>query len=157
VQPTSLRYTVLNRNSISFATNQFPLSAHGYFRSNAPLKYRLITPCRAVDTRSLERGGPALAAGETRTFQIQGNCGVPVGAKAAMLNFVAVDPTAFGYLNAYPSTTVDPGVATLFYDLSQGTIANGMPVALSTAANDLAFTVGGNGANLVVDVCGYFD
>ena len=139
------------------ATNHVILSAHGYFRSDALLRYRPVTPCRLVDTRYGERGGPlALGAGETRTFQVRGNCGIPLSAKAAMLNFVAVNPPWFGYINAYPSGTPDPGIATLVYHVTEGTIANGMPVPLSTATNDLAVSVVGSGSHLTVDVYGYF-
>ena len=136
-------------------TSHFVLDVYGYFKSDAPLKYRPVTPCRLVDTREADRGAPILAAGETRTFQVQGNCGIPVGAKAAMLNVVSTGSIANGRFEAFPSGTTQPGVSLLNFNPSLGNLANGAIVSLSTNANDLAIFTS-NGTHLVIDVFGYF-
>lgn len=132
------------------------LDVYGYFKPGAPLKYRPITPCRAVDTRFADQGGPMLAANETRIFQIQGNCGVPVGAKAAMLNFVSFTPAGSGHLRAYPSGITLPLASVLNFSPSQGNVANGVIVPLSTNADDLAIFAGVSSTHVIIDVFGYF-
>jgi hypothetical protein len=98
-----------------------------------------------------------LTGGESRAFQIRGNCGVPATAKAAVVNLVAVAPAGPGFLAAYAAGTPYPGTAALNFDPSQGVLANGAVVPLGTAANDLTITAGVSGTHLVLDVFGYFD
>lgn len=117
--------------------------------------YFTLVPCRLVDTRLADHGAPALAAGATRTFQVQGNCGVPVGAKAGVLNFTVVGPAGPGYLSAFPSGITPPLASTLNFNPNQ-TRANGVILGLSTNAEDLAVRAEGSGAHLVIDVFGYF-
>ena len=136
-------------------TSHFVLDAYGYFKSDAPLKYRPVTPCRLVDTRLADQGAPAMAANETRTFQVQGNCGIPVGAKAAMLNIVAAAPTGFGRFTAFPSDTAQPAASLLNFSPNQGNLANGAILPLSTNANDLAIYTNSD-THLIIDVFGYF-
>ena len=132
------------------------LDAYGYFKTDAPLKYRPITPCRLLDTRLADQGAPMLTAGETRAFQVQGNCGVPAGAKAAMLNVVVVGPAGNGHLNLYPSGTPLPLASSLNYTTSLGNLANGLIVPLSTQADDVNITAAVSSTHVIVDVFGYF-
>ncbi len=74
-----------------------------------------------------------------------------------MLNFAAVSPAAFGYFTAYPSGTAAPVPATVIFAPSQGVVAGGMTLPLSTAANDLAITASLSGVHVIVDVYGYFE
>jgi PKD repeat protein len=138
-------------------TTHVTLDVFGYFKSDAPLKYRPVTPCRLVDTRFADQGSPALAASETRSFQVQGNCGVPVGAKAAMLNVVSVNPAGPGHLLLYPSGTSAPVASALNFHPMQGNLANGIIAPLSVQANDLAVTCGVSSTDVVIDVFGYFE
>src|SRR4029079_4791040 len=69
---------------------------NGYFKSDAPLTYNPVIPCQSVESAVLTNG-------TVSTFQIQGNCGVPVGAKAALLRLVVSAPTSSGNLTIYPS------------------------------------------------------
>jgi len=133
------------------------IDVYGYFKSDAPLKYRPITACRAVDTRLADHGAPALTGGSTRTFQIRGNCGVPVSAKAVAVNITAVGPTGPGFLVVYPSAGPFPSASYLNFDPAQGSaLGNGGIVALSAQSNDLAVTAGVGGTHVIVDVFGYF-
>jgi serine protease len=131
------------------------IDVYGYFKSDAPLKYRPITACRAVDTRSADQGGPALTAPSTRNFQIRGNCGVPTTAKAVAVNITTTDQAGPGFLAVYPSGTALHGASFLNYTAGQGVLGNGGIVALSTLADDLAVTTA-NATNVIVDVYGYF-
>jgi len=131
------------------------IDVFGYFSLVAPLKYRPITACRAVDTRFADQGGPVLGSPETRNFQIRGNCGVPTSAKAVAVNITSVGSAGGGYLIAYPSGGTLPLASYLTFDPGQGALANGGIVALSTLPNDLAVTTS-TSTHVIIDVFGYF-
>lgn len=148
----SMRYFSPTGGSSTHAT----LDVFGYFKTGAPLKYRSMIPCRAVDTRFADQGGPLpLGAPETRNFQIRGNCGVPTSAKAVAVNITTVGSAGPGYLIAYPSGGAAPAASYLTFEPGQGTLGNGGIVALSTLANDLAIT-SANSTHVIIDVFGYF-
>lgn len=140
------------------------LDVHGYFNATAPLKYHPLTPCRAVDTRSASQGGPAIPTSVERSFRIQGNCGVPVGAKAVFANVISWQPAKRGLLYAYM-----PGgwasYRALSFDPSDLALGNGLilPLAAEPAADDLILLpqfssfVSTGGVDVLVDVFGYFD
>ena len=83
-------------------------SAPGGFAGE--LVYTPVTPCRLIDTR---QAGGSLAPGAPRDFKVAGSglqiqggnplgCGIPVDeAHAAVINFVAVNPTGLGNLRAW--------------------------------------------------------
>jgi hypothetical protein len=128
---------------------------YGYFKADAPLVYRPLSTCRAVDTRLADQGAPALAAGQTRTFQIRGNCGVPPSAKALAVNITSTDSTGPGFLAAYAAGTSLPSASYLNF-VSGDTFANGGIVMLSASSEDLAITTS-TATHLIVDVYGYFE
>jgi hypothetical protein len=133
---------------------------NGYFKSDAPLKYHPVAPCRAVDTTDAAMGGPALVTDVVRTFQIQGNCGVPVGAKAVAVRLKVSVPTSVGVMSVYPSNVSLPPYSTIQFDANEPELSMGVIVPLSTLANDLAvspnkMTAGGT-VHLLIDVFGYF-
>jgi hypothetical protein len=128
---------------------------NGYFKSNAPLKYYPITPCRPVSS-------VLLTTDTVSTFKIQGNCGVPVGAKAALVRLVVAAPTSAGDLTVYPSNLPLSGVSvsTLKFDANEPGLSMGTIVPLSTLTNDIAASPGqmtaGGTVYLSIDVFGYF-
>jgi hypothetical protein len=135
------------------------LLAPGPARSDGPFSFFAISPCRAVDTRF--GNAPALLSGVTRTFQMQGVCGIPVGAKAVAVNATAVSPTNAGYLTLFPSNISQPTVATVNFSAGVFATNNGGIVSLGVAlGGDLSvfpFLAGGSGSvDLVLDVTGYF-
>ena len=95
VNPDSHSATLLN----GFA---FTVSASSFYP---------VTPCRGIDTRSSAGplGGPALAAGQSRTFTVGGAaCGIPVDASAISINLTVADSSAPGSLTLYPGGAVSP-------------------------------------------------
>jgi hypothetical protein len=135
--------------------------------ADGPFQFHSLTPCRLVDTRisdQVQGGyGPILTSNVERKFPVQGNCGVPVGAKAATLNVTAVAPTNQGRFTLYPSGITTPTVSTINFPPGTTALANGAIVPLadqSVEANDLAvmpFVIGTPGqVHLVLDVTGYF-
>ncbi|HEX6899864.1 MAG TPA: hypothetical protein VF789_09125 [Thermoanaerobaculia bacterium] len=141
--------------STAGATASVHFDVNGYFKSDAPLKYNPITPCRAVQ-------GVLLTTDTVRTFPIQGTCGVPVGAKAVFVRLQIANPTSSGDLTAYPSNLAlsEVAVSTAKFDAGEPTLSMGTVVPLSTLANDLAVSPGemtaGGTVALAVDVFGYF-
>ena len=83
--------------------------------ADGPFQFFPVTPCRVADTRNAAgvNGGPAITVLTTRKFRIQGNCGVPSGAKAVTLNVTVVQPGEAGWLGLYPSATSFSGTSTI--------------------------------------------
>jgi hypothetical protein len=128
----------------------------------APLKFYAVTPCRLVDTRGAvgTNGGPALAGGAGRNFQVTSLCGVPTTAKAASLNVTLITPTKNGFIMIWPFNGTVPTVSTINAAAGEPAIANGAIVPLTTDPNfniSVVYgTTGGGTAHLAIDVTGYF-
>jgi hypothetical protein len=144
-----------------FATNatDVVLDINGYFvpaANPAGLSFYSLTPCRVVDTRNPvgPLGGPAFAAGQTRTFPITASaCGIPASARAYSLNFTAVPTRPLGYLSTAPSGSPMPIVSTLNSWNAQ-VVANAAIVPAGTAGGiDVIVT---DPAHVVIDINGYF-
>jgi hypothetical protein len=158
--------------------------------SGDALAYFTVSPCRVVDTRLIEPGLP-LQRDEERGFRLRDSnlsaqggadagCGIPLEAVAAMLNFVAVNPTGTGLITAWAHPLPMPGVSILNYGVVAGlpAIANGIAVPICDTSTDSCladFRVSNSGlvpgtapgtgpprferalsTHLVVDVVGYF-
>ncbi|HEX5760381.1 MAG TPA: hypothetical protein VF121_14425 [Thermoanaerobaculia bacterium] len=137
---------------VALASAPEPVAAAG------PFQFHAITPCRLWDTRQAGQG-PALTSNVARTFDVQGVCGVPVGAKAAALNATITQPSGAGHLILFPAIGFVPGVSTLNFVPGEPALANGAIVPLSAAPKDLgaqAFVTGNGTVHLILDVTGYF-
>src|SRR5262249_5400045 len=67
--------------------------------------YTLVPPCRVFDTRFPTSGGPfqgGTNAGNPRTIQVGGQCGVPATATVVVLSVAVGDFTTTGYVVLYP-------------------------------------------------------
>jgi hypothetical protein len=158
--PTTLAALALGALALGLA----PAPVH----ADGPFQFHSVTPCRIVDTRNPANttgggsgtGGPALSNASARDFPIQGQCGVPVGAKAAVLNVTITQPTKDGHLTLWPSGTTKPLVSTLNFAAGEPAIANGAIVPLSANAQDLSVQPGLSAAgtvHVILDVTGYFE
>ena len=118
-----------------------------------------LTPCRLVDTRQPNgpRGGPILAPAATRTFALQGVCGLPAAVKAVSVNLTVTQPAAQGFLTLYPADGLAPLASNLNFGPAQ-TRANNAVLVLATDGTDrLTVFNGSNGtAHFILDVNGYF-
>ena len=120
-----------------------------------------LTPCRVVDTR-VAANSPALAHASTRSFTVQGTCGVPSGARAVSVNVTAVGPSGQGHLRLFPALIATPNISTINFPngLGSAAIANGAIVPLSASTPDLSvFTIllaATGSVHFVLDVTGYF-
>jgi uncharacterized repeat protein (TIGR03803 family) len=139
-----------------------------------PLFYA-VTPCRIIDTRNTTT--PALPinttvsfkanlVGPTGSYATQGGstsgCGIPTDAKAIFFNFVAVNVSGSGYLQAWAFGSPIPTASVLNYAaIPNLNIANGivLPVcnpSTATCTNDLNVQANQATMQLVTDVVGYF-
>jgi Leucine Rich repeats (2 copies)/Leucine rich repeat N-terminal domain len=121
-----------------------------------------LNPARLLDTRA---GGTtvdgnfaatgAIAASTNFPFTVLGRGGVPSsGVGAVVLNVMAVNPNAPGYLTAWPSCSARPLASNLNFAILQ-TVANLTVVGTGCDATSNLFTSSGP-TNVTVDVVGYF-
>ena len=128
--------------------------------ADGPFRFFPITPCRMVDTRTTN--GPAFTANQTRSFNIQGVCGIPTNAKAVVLNATIIGPSTDGYITLFPSNVAKPLAANLVYRANEPALANGAIVALAPTTPDLSVfvflsaAIPGANAHLALDTTGYF-
>jgi hypothetical protein len=125
------------------------------------LNFYTLTPCRVLDTRGPAGpyGAPALAAGARRTFVFAGQCGIPVNAAAVVVNVIAINPSADGFLTLFPGGTPQPPTSTINY--RTGIVrANNAIVKLGVGELlgqiDVLCGQFSGTVNTVVDVNGYF-
>jgi hypothetical protein len=130
------------------------------------LVYTPVTPCRLADTRG---AGGQFGANSARDFKVwasggfaaQGgsatNCGVPANPAAVAVNITAVTPAGAGNLIAYPTGTPS-FTSVLNYQTGQNALANGAIVrtCVPNCANQLTIATNGAGADVVLDIAGYF-
>jgi hypothetical protein len=135
------------------------LDINGYFvpasTNSSALAFYPVTPCRLVDTRNAtgDLGGPALAAGGTRTFPVRGTCNLPSTAQAYSLNLAAVPTSTLGYLTAWATGSSQPVVSSL--NAPTGTVVSN--AAIVPAGTGGSIDIYANDAtHVVIDVNGYF-
>jgi len=136
----------------ALATLSIAQSAHAQY------SFFALNPCRVVDTRNPNgvNGGPALTGGQTRSFSIRGNCGVPTSAKAVSLNVTITGATSDGWLTLWPSGQTQPNTSTINFSVSDSALANGAIVGLSTNTQDLSVFGVASSDHVILDVTGYF-
>jgi hypothetical protein len=126
-----------------------------------PLPFTAVTPCRLADTRGNGFAGaygpPPLSANLTRTFPIQGQCGIPSTAAAVSFNFAVVNIAANGNLVVYPSGDPFPNVSVLNWQAGFLALSNAAVVALGNGAIDVFVNAAfGSTVDLVIDVNGFY-
>ncbi len=115
-----------------------------------------MTPCRIADTRNAASafGGPELAAGVVRTFDVpQSGCGIPSTAVAYSLNVTVVPIASLGYLSIWPAGEAQPVVSTL--NSGDGRVkanATITPAGTNGGVNVYA----SDATQLILDIDGYF-
>lgn len=140
-------------------TTDVVLDVNGYFLpvvGGENYSFYPVTPCRVADTRlgAGSIGGPALNAGESRTFSLTSPfCNIPATAKAYSVNFTVVPSGPLGYLTAWPSGSPRPFVSTLNAPTGAITANAAIVPAGANAAVDVFAT---NATDLILDVNGYF-
>jgi hypothetical protein len=124
----------------------------------SPSAFHTLPPCRLLDTRNAAGpfGGPALAAGETRSFVVaSGACGVPADAKAVAINVTVTAPTAAGSLTLFPGSGVAPGTNTVSFAAGR-TRANNALIGLAGGVFSVTNRQETGAVHVIVDVSGTF-
>jgi uncharacterized repeat protein (TIGR02543 family) len=135
------------------------LDVNGYFvpaSTSGSLSFYPVTPCRVADTRNATGalGGPAMYAGQSRTFPVTSSpCGLPASAAAYSMNFTVVPKGGFGYLTVYPAGGPQPIVSTL--NAPTGAITANAAIVPAGGSGSINVYVTNN-TDLVIDVNGYF-
>ena len=115
-----------------------------------------LVPARLLDTRN-GNGAPVGKVGpdSTTILQVAGRGGVPaIGAGAVVLNVVATEPTANGYVTVYPTGVVRP-LASNLNIVTGETVPNLVVVKLGVGGTVSLFNLTGE-THLLADVAGWF-
>jgi hypothetical protein len=108
-----------------------------------------------VDTRNTAGafGGPELAGGAARTFDIpQSGCGIPTAAVAYSLNATIVPIQELGYLTMWPAGQAQPNVSTLNSDGRVKANATLTPAGTNGGVSVFA----SDATQFILDIDGYF-
>lgn len=119
--------------------------------------YTAVKPVRILDTRSKNGVSTTtpVGAGATLSLQVSGRGGVPAsGVSAVVLNLTAVNPTAAGYLAAYPAGQAFPGTSSVNF-AKGGTRANLVTVPLGTGGK-ISIRNATGATHVLADVTGYY-
>jgi hypothetical protein len=119
------------------------------------LGFYTLTPCRMLDTR-VAADGPALAAGEERTYVLTGLCVIPPEAKALSVNLTVTEPTAAGNLRLYPADAALPTVSSINYSAGQTRGNNGIVSLSPTGEMKVKCAQAAGSVHFILDVNGYF-
>jgi hypothetical protein len=135
----------------------------GYFTADdSGATYKTLTPARVMDSRlgTGLTGAGVFVSKSSKTTNIWGVGGVPVGAVAVTGNLTVTGPTALGWAFVGPSIPADPtNMNCSTVNAKPGdTKADGVTVALSSTGTLSFVWVGGasSTAHLIFDVTGYF-
>ena len=116
-----------------------------------------LTPARILDTRTGNGGFPIrkVAANTAISLQVTGRGGVPgtAGVGAVVINVAVANPTAAGYLVAYPTGAGKPLASNINFTRG-ATVPNLIAVGVGTGGKVTLF-VGGASADVIADVEGW--
>ncbi len=120
--------------------------------------FHTLSPCRVFDTRNSNGtyGGPALFAGQARSWVIRGQCGVPVTATAIAGNLTVTAPTTAGSIRLAPGGAPFTGTSTANFRAGQ-TRANNVVTGLGASGDVVADSLPSGTAHLILDVVGWFE
>jgi len=125
----------------------------GYFGGEGG-QVTAVDPQRLLDSRSgLDTAAAPFASGEQRDVQVSGRAGVPPGATAVVLNVTATEPTAPGFVTAWPAGQPRPLASTLNFAPGDN-VANLVMVGLGPGGTLSLYQFGGS-THVVADVVGF--
>jgi hypothetical protein len=118
--------------------------------------YHPVSPTRILDTRSSTGAQPTtVEPSGLVSLQFAGWLGVSESAiSAVVLNVTVTNPTAIGYLTAWPDTEAQPVVSNLNFAPGQ-TVANLVVVKVGYNGRVLLFNSAGT-TDVIVDVAGWY-
>ena len=124
--------------------------------------YRALdAPQRLVDTRPGEStadgqlaGVGAVPAGTSLRVPVAGRAGLPAGLVAVMLNITVTQPSADGFITAYPCEQPPPTASNVNHSAGQ-TVANAVAASVGPSGAVCLFSL--SNTHLIVDVSGWFE
>ena len=146
---------------LSSAQTNLAIDVQGYYTEGPTGSggYVPIAPERLVDSR-VGRGiaTARISSGSTVTIDPRQYATIPANATALALNIVAVEPSAAGYLTAYPADLTAPPTASLnFANVPADATGAIVPLAASgSSAGKFKVRVANASTHLIIDVTGYF-
>jgi uncharacterized repeat protein (TIGR01451 family) len=149
-------------NRVTVAADQgdpYPTNNSSTFGSWSALRFYVATPCRVLDTRNGTGalGGPALAPGEIRRFDVAGVCAIPATAKVLSLNVTAARPSTSGSLAIFRSDNPTPNIAILPFNGRDTRATNAMTQLTTDGLGSFSLFNGSSGTtHVVIDVNGWF-
>jgi len=132
------------------------LDSTTYGVGSCGMNYFTVPPCRVLDTR--QHGGP-LGAGEIRLIDVQGQCGIPKTARALSINLTIVQPSAGGHVSLGNDQCHLDETSAVNFAPGQ-TRANNAVLRLTRDGYQqlvAKVTIPTGGAQLLIDVTGYFE
>jgi len=124
----------------------------------AGTEYVPYGPTRVLDTRNgtgTQGSTNPVAAGATLKLRLAAVGGIPANVSAVALNLTVAQPTAGGYITAYPSGGSRPTTSSVNFTAGQ-TVANMAVVPVGADGTIELYNGSGGTAALVADVSGYF-
>jgi hypothetical protein len=147
VNGTAYSFTVTAANAVGTSSGSAPSP------TITPIKFGFtaMTPAHTVLDTRIGLGAPTakLSAGHTLTLTVPG---LPAGATAVVLNVIATNPSAPGWLSVYPGSGSRPNASNLNYAKGQ-TIANMVLVPLGPG-NTVTFYTSAGSLDLIASVLG---
>jgi hypothetical protein len=171
--------TTGNRVTVPLSTGLFPgeisifssaatdvvVDVSGYYSAAGGTGARfsaVAAPVRICDTRpnnpsnltvgANQCNGLTIGPGVSRTINVTGLAGNPIGARAAVINLTAIAPTQGTYLTVYPQT--QPVVSDL--NPAAGEVKGNLVVATISALGTITIYNHSGSTNVAVDVLGWY-
>ncbi|AUG79488.1 hypothetical protein CFP65_4766 [Kitasatospora sp. MMS16-BH015] len=111
-----------------------------------------LTPARVLDTRT--GGGTPVGPGQSVKIDVAHAAGVKTTPSAVLLNLTATQPTAAGFVTAFPSGSPRPTVSSLNFTAGQ-TVANAAVVPVGPDGTITLYNHSGT-TQLIADLNGYY-
>jgi hypothetical protein len=148
----SLTITTLSKTASSLTVRV------DYTSPPSATSFHTATPCRVFDTRNPNGtyGGPALFAGQSRSWVIRGRCGVPATATSIAGNLTITSPTAAGSVRLVPGGAPATGTSTVAFRAGQ-TRANNVVMGLGASGDIVVDGLPSGTAHVILDVVGWFE
>lgn len=147
--------------AVSLGAGGFGLASATVSTGEQPV-YIAISPCRLADTRpAFQVGNRNTPIGaETVTYVgtgAQGNCSVPAGVSALVLNVTALDATQPTFLQFAPGNSVPPSPASSLNPVpGEPPTPNAVTIPIDDEGEFSMFNLQGT-VNVIIDIVGYYD
>ena len=127
----------------------------GYFAEGSGSRFTSLSPARILDTRE-GLGAPrgAIGQGQSIDLAVAGAGGVAGDADSVVINLTVTEPTASGFITAWPTGAARPTASNLNFEPNQ-TVPN-LVVAKLGAGGVLSLFNSSGSTHLIADVLGYF-